>query len=146
VSESFPLRDNEVIDVGPPSRRRWRRWVIAAVVLLLLILSRGLAVYLSAAWFASLGFSAVYWYIFKLKMGLFLAFTIITVLLLRTAFWLLEKAFASHTIEKRTIILNNQPVQFSPERFVRPLGWILSLLFGLFYGLAMKGAWQVFAL
>jgi uncharacterized membrane protein (UPF0182 family) len=146
VSESFPLRDNEVIDVGPPRRRRWRRWAIAAIVLLLLVLSRGLAVYLSAVWFASLGFSAVYWYIFKLKIGLFLAFTIVTVVLLRTAFWLLEKAFASQTIEKRTIILNNQPVQFSPERFVRPLGWILALLFGLFYGLAMKGAWQVFAL
>lgn len=146
MSESFPLRDNELIDVGPTRRRRWRRWVIVALVLLLLVLSRGLAVYLSAAWFASLGFSAVYWYIFKLKLGLFFAFAIVTVLLLRSAFWLLEKAFASHTIEKRTIILNNQPVQFSPERFVRPLGWILALLFGLFYGFAMKGAWQVFAL
>ncbi|MFN2515086.1 MAG: UPF0182 family protein [Pyrinomonadaceae bacterium] len=146
MSESFPLRDNEVIDVEPPRRRRWRRWVIAAVILLFIILSRGLAVYLSAAWFSSLGFSAVYWYVFKLKVGLFLTFAIVTVLLLRTAFWLLEKAFASHTIEKRTIILNNQPVQFSPERFVRPLGWILAILFGLFYGLAMKSAWQSFAL
>ncbi|MDQ2936889.1 MAG: UPF0182 family protein [Acidobacteriota bacterium] len=146
MSESFPLRDNEVIDVSPPRRRRWRRWVIVALVLLLLVLSRGLAVYLSAAWFASLGFSAVYWYIFKLKLGLFFTFAIVTVLLLRSAFWLLEKAFASQTIEKRTIIVNNQPVQFSPERFVRPLGWILALLFGLFYGFAMKGSWQVFAL
>ncbi|MDQ6652395.1 MAG: UPF0182 family protein [Acidobacteriota bacterium] len=146
MSESFPLRDNEVIDVGPPRRRRWRRWVIAAFVLLFIVLSRALAVYLSAAWFSSLGFSAVYWYIFKLKIGLFFTFAVVTVLLLRTAFWLLEKAFASHTIEKRTIILNNQPVQFSPERFVRPLGWIIALLFGLFYGLEMKGSWQTFAL
>jgi uncharacterized membrane protein (UPF0182 family) len=146
VSESFPLRDNEVIDVGPPKRWRWRRWLIGAVVLVLILLSRVLAIYLSAAWFASLGFSAVYWYIFKLKVGLFVAFVLLTVLILRTAFWLLERAFSSQTIEKRTIIVNNQPIQFSPERFVRPLGWILAILFGLFYGIAMKSAWQTFAL
>lgn len=146
MSESFPLRDNEVIDIGPPPRRRWRRWLIGAMVLLLIVLSRGLAIYLSAAWFSSLGFSAVYWYIFKLKVGLFLVFAILTVLLLRTAFWLLEKAFAEQTLEKRTIVLNNQPVQFSPARFVRPLAWILAVLFGFFYGLAMKSEWQTFAL
>ena len=146
MSESFPLRDDEVIDVGPARKRRWRVWLIVGLVLLFIVLSRGLSVYLSAAWFSSLGFSAVYWYIFKLKVGLFLAFTIITVLLLRTAFWLLERAFASQTIEKRTIVVNNQPIQFAPERFVRPLGWILAVLFGFFYGLAMKGDWQTFAL
>lgn len=146
MSESFPLRNDEVIDVGPGRRRRWRIWLIVALVLLLIVLSRGLAIYLSAAWFSSLGFSAVYWYIFKLKVGLFLAFAIATVLLLRTAFWLLERAFASQTLEKRTIVVNNQPIQFAPERFVRPLGWILAVLFGFFYGLAMKADWQTFAL
>jgi uncharacterized membrane protein (UPF0182 family) len=146
VSDSFPLPDNEVIDVGPPRKRRWRRWLIGALVLLLFVLSRSLSVYLSAAWFSSLGFSAVYWYIFKLKVGLFIAFATITALLLRVAFWLLERAFASQTMGKRTIVVNNQPIQFSPERFVRPLGWILAILFGLFYGMAMKSDWQTFAL
>lgn len=146
MSEPFPLQDNEVIDVGPPKRWRWRRWLIAAIILVLIILSRGLAVYLSAAWFASLGFSEVYWYIFKLKIGLFVVFFLLTTLILRAAFWLLERAFASAKIEKRTFIVNNQPIQFSPERFIRPLGWILAVMFGLFYGLAMKSAWQAFAL
>ncbi len=146
MSEPFPSRDDEVIDIGPTPRRRWRRWLIGALVLLIIVLSRGLAIYLSAAWFSSLGFSAVYWYIFKLKIGLFVVFALVTVLLLRTAFWLLEKAFAEQTLEKRTIILNNQPVQFSPARFVRPLGWILAVVFGFFYGLAMKSEWQHFAL
>jgi len=146
VSEAFPLRDNEVIDIGPPPRRHWRRWLIGALVLVVVVLSRGLAVYLSAAWFSSLGFSAVYWYIFKLKIGLFVAFAVVTVLLLRTAFWLLEKAFADQTTEKRTIVINNQPVQFSPARFVRPLGWIIAIIFGVVYGLAIKSDWQTFAL
>jgi uncharacterized membrane protein (UPF0182 family) len=151
VSESFPLADDEVIDVGPRSKgprrsRRWRIWLLAALVLLFIVLSRSLSVYLSAAWFSSLGFSAVYWYIFKLKVGLFIAFALLTVVILRTAFWLLERAFAAQTLEKRTIIVNNQPIQFSPERFVRPLGWVISLLFGSFYGFAMKAEWQTFAL
>jgi len=146
VSEPVPLRDNEVIDVGPPPRRHWRRWLIGALVLVLLVLSRGLAIFLSAAWFSSLGFSAVYWYIFNLKVGLFVVFAVVTLALLRMSFWLLEKAFAGQTAEKRTIVINNQPVEFSPARFVRPLGWILALLFGIVYGLAMKSDWQTFAL
>lgn len=120
--------------------------LVVALLLILFVLSRSLSVYLSAAWFSSLGFSAVYWYIFKLKVGLFIAFAVLTIAILRTAFWLLERAFASQPLEKRTIVLNNQPIQFSPERFVRPLGWILAILFGLFYGLAMKAEWQTFAL
>jgi len=146
VSDSIPLLDDEVIDVGPRKRRRWRLWLIAALVLLLLVLSRGLSIYLSAAWFNSLGFSPVYWYIFKLKVALFLAFALVTTVILRTAFWLLERNFAMQPMEKRTIIVNNQPIQFSPERFVRPIGWVISALFGLFYGFAMKSEWQKFAL
>ena len=146
MSESLPLQDSEVIDVGPPRRRRWRRWLIGALVLLLLILSRGLSIYLSAAWFSSLGFSAVYWYVFKLKVGVFLAFAVITVAILRTAFWLLERTFATQPLEKRTIVVNNQTIQFSPDRFVRPIGWLLAVAFALFYGFAMKSEWQKFAL
>ena len=140
------MQDSEVIDVGPPRRRRWRRWLIGALVLLLLILSRGLSIYLSAAWFSSLGFSAVYWYVFKLKVGVFLAFAVITVAILRTAFWLLERTFATQPLEKRTIVVNNQTIQFSPDRFVRPIGWLLAVAFALFYGFAMKSEWQKFAL
>lgn len=120
--------------------------MIGALVLLLLVLSRSLSIYLSAAWFSSLGFSAVYWYIFKLKVGLFLTFALITVVILRTAFWLLERTFATQALEKRTIVVNNQTIQFSPERFVRPIAWILAALFGVFYGFAMKSEWQTFAL
>jgi uncharacterized protein len=146
VNEPIPFRDATVIDVGPPKRRRWRRWVIGLLVILFAVLSRSLSIFLSAAWFSSLGFSTVYWYIFKLKAGLFVAFGVITVAVLRLAFWLLERAFAKLPIEKRTIYVNKQPVQFSPERFLRPAAWIISALFGLFYAFAMKSEWQTFAL
>ncbi|HKO95768.1 MAG TPA: UPF0182 family protein [Pyrinomonadaceae bacterium] len=146
MSDPFPIRDSEVIDVGAPKRRRWRRWLIGLILLLLFGASRSLSIYLSAAWFESLGFSAVYWYIFKLKIGLFVAFAVLTVALLRTAFWVLEKVFASQTSLRRTVLINNQPFEFSPQRYLRPLGWVIAVLFGLFFGAAMKNEWQAFAL
>ena len=75
MSKPFPLSDAEIIEVPPRKRRRWRRWAIAAVVLLLIGLSRSLAIYVSALWFGSFGFQDVYWYILKLKVGLFVIFT-----------------------------------------------------------------------
>ncbi|MBA3256182.1 MAG: UPF0182 family protein, partial [Pyrinomonadaceae bacterium] len=146
MSNPFPISDDELIDVIPPKRTRWRGWVIAAAVLLFIVLSRSLAIYVSALWFGSLGYSAVYWYIFKLKAALFLIFLLLTIGILRGAFWGLERTFASYAFAPRTIMLNNQPVEFSPARFIRPLAWVVAVVFGLFYGFAMKGNWQDFAL
>ncbi len=146
MSARFEVPADEVIEVAPPKRRRWRLWIIAAALLLLFALSRILAIYVSSLWFSSLGYAAVYWYVLKLKVLLFLIFLILTALILRGAFWLLERVFASYTFERRTIVLSNQPFQFSPARLMRPLAWGVAVVFGLFYGLAMKGRWQEFAL
>ncbi|MFN2530528.1 MAG: UPF0182 family protein [Pyrinomonadaceae bacterium] len=145
MSRNFSL-PTDVIDVGPRKQRRWRLWVLAALIVLFFLLSRLLSIYLSALWFGSLGFSSVYWYVFKIKTLLFLGFGILTALLLRITFWLFEKLFASTGFEQRTIILNNQPFQFSPARFIRPLAWAVSIVFGLIYALILKDDWQKFAL
>jgi hypothetical protein len=108
--------------------------------------SRTLSIYLSALWFGSLGYSAVYWYIFKLKLGLFLIFFLLTALILRSAFWLIQRAFRSFTISPRTILINQQPVNISPGRLLRPLAWIASVGAGLVFGLGMREAWREFAL
>jgi len=146
MSHPFPLQDDEVVDVTPPGRRRWRGWLIAGLLLVLFGLYRSLSIYLSALWFGSLGYSSVYWYIFKLKLVLFVGFTVLTAAILRSAFWLLERIFAAHKMERRTIVINNQPVEFSPARFVSPVSWLLAIMFGLFFGVAMKSQWQGFAL
>jgi uncharacterized membrane protein (UPF0182 family) len=121
-------------------------WVIAGLILTFIALYRSLSIYLSALWFGSLGYSDVYWYIFKLKLALFLVFTVLTAVILRGALWLLGRVFGADTLARRTIIINNQPVEFSPARFVGPIGWLLAIMFGLFYGVAMKSEWQNFAL
>ncbi|HTG88315.1 MAG TPA: UPF0182 family protein, partial [Pyrinomonadaceae bacterium] len=140
-------RDTDVIiDVGPPRRRRWRLWLLAALIVGFIVLSRMVSVYLSALWFGSLGYSSVYWYVFKTKFALFAAFATLTALLLSATFLLFQRLFGAHAFESRTILLNNQPVQFSPAKFIRPLGWGVSALVGLIYGFQLKDDWRQFAL
>lgn len=136
----------DVIDVGPRKRPRWRIWLLVTLAIVLLTISRLLSVYLSALWFGSLGYASVYWYIFKLKAGLFIGATVLTALLLAAIFWLFQRLFGSYAFEQRTIILNNRPFQFSPAKFIRPLGWLLSVVFGLLFGATIKEEWQRFAL
>ncbi len=140
--------DGEIIDVGhtKPRRRRWGWWLLGAIVLLVFAASRGLSIYISALWFGSLGYSAVYWYMFKLKVALFAIFFVLTVLILRGSFWVVGRAFASIAFDRRTIVVNQQPVNFSPSRVLRPLAWVVSVLAGLVFGLGMRDAWRRFAL
>ena len=135
-----------IIDVGPPRRRRLKLWIIIAAILVFLSISRLLSVYISALWFGSLGYSSVYWYVFKAKLALFAIFTVLTALLLSATFLLFQRLFGAQAFESRTIILNNQPVQFSPAKFIRPLGWGVSILVGLIYGFQLKDDWRQFAL
>ena len=143
---SSRIREPEVIDVGPPKRRRLKIWLIVAAVLLLLSFSRIVSIYISALWFDSLGYSSIYWYIFKVKLALFIGSVVITAALLSATFLLFQKLFGALAFEKRTIILNNQPFQFSPAKIIRPLGWIIAALFGLIFGFRLKEHWRQFAL
>ncbi len=145
MSHQFPDSETEIIDVPPPRRRRWRRWLLGGLVLLFILISRSLSIYVSALWFGSVGYANVYWYILKLKVALFLGFFLLTAIVLRAGFSILERTFAIHALARRTILVNNQPVEFSPERFLRPLAWGVALVFALFSGLAMKSKWLEFA-
>lgn len=119
---------------------------MVAAILLFFSLSRIISIYISALWFGSLGYSSVYWYIFKLKLALFFGSGILTALLLSATFLLFQRLFGAYAFEKRTIILNNQPFQFSPAKFIRPLGWLIAAFVGLVYGLTLKEHWRQFAL
>ena len=142
---SAKARNGKVIDVSPRRRRLWV-WVLPAVLLLFFSFSRIVSIYLSALWFGSLGYSSVYWYIFKTKVLLFAGSAVLTALLLSMTFLLFQRLFGAYAFENRTVILNNQPFQFSPAKFIRPLGWIVSAVFALIYGFMWKDKWRQFAL
>lgn len=136
----------DVIDVGPRKRRRWKLWLLLAGIVLLFSFSWIISIYISALWFESLGYSSLYWYIFKTKFALFAGSAILTALLLSATFLLFQRLFGAYAFENRTIVLNNQPFQFSPAKFIRPLGWLISAFFGLIYGFNLKDHWRQFAL
>ncbi len=127
--------DGEIIVVGRtrPRRPRWRLLILLPILGLLFVASRGPSIYVSALWFGSLGYSSVYWYVFEMKLALFAIFFALTVLILRGGFWLVEWAFAEVALDRRTIVLNQQPVDFSPARLLRPLAWIVSVFALYFY-------------
>ncbi len=140
----------DVIDVTPKPKfkRRWRLWVILAIVLVLLLsLPSLIGIYVNTLWFGSLGFSQVYWYQFNLTLILFFVFVVSTFLILRGAFWLLQRGFAPYAIAPRKIVLNNQKtLLFDPTPFLKPIIWIISIIFALVYGFAFSGEWQTFGL
>src|ERR1041384_1317902 len=150
MSQPIPLDpDGDVIDVGGPKPRRrkvWRWVLLAAIVILFIAASRVLSIYLSALWFGSLGYSSVFWFIFKVKLELFLIFLIATTAILCGALWLIERAFADFSFGRRTVFINQQPVNFSPARILRPLAWIVSAIAGVVAALGMRESWRIFAL
>jgi len=142
---SANARKPKIIDVGRRPRRL-KIWIAVGLILLLVSFSRILSIYLSALWFGSLGYSSVYWYIFKAKALLFVGSAVLTALLLSATFLLFQRLFGAYAFENRTIVLNNQPFQFSPAKVIRPLGWIVSAFFGIVYGFQLKDSWRQFAL
>src|ERR1041385_5699501 len=140
--------ERDVIDITPkkPPRRRWKWLVLVALAVLVFIASRAVSIYISAAWFGSLGYSSIFWFIFRAKLQLFFVFFIVTTLVLRGAFWLIERAFSSFSFGQRTVFINQQPVNFSPARLLRPLAWIVSVVAGFIFGLGMREDWRSFAL
>jgi uncharacterized membrane protein (UPF0182 family) len=120
--------------------------MIIAVVILAFVLLRSISIYVEALWFDSLGYASVYWYTFRLKLALFFVFLLSTLIILRAAFWLLERAFSASALERRTVMINNQPVMIAPARFVRPAAWFVSGIIALITGLSMSGEWEAAAL
>src|SRR2546423_11328701 len=141
-------RESDIIDVTPkrPRRRRWKWLILVAIIALFVIASRSVSIYLSAAWFGSLGYASIFWFIFRAKLEIFLVFLILTTAILRVAFWLIGRAFSSFSFERRTVFINQQPVNFSPARVLRPLAWVVSIIAGFIFAFGMRESWRSFAL
>jgi uncharacterized membrane protein (UPF0182 family) len=141
--------EGEIIDVGSPrAHGRRRRWpLILALVVLFIVLTRAAGVYLETLWFGSLGYESVYWTGFGYEAALFLVFALATTVILRAVFWLLERAFVVSALAPRRVMLNDkQPLFIRPARLLKPLAWVVALLFGLIYGLSSSASWRTFAL
>ncbi len=146
----FEDSDFEVVDITPKpkSKPRWVLWIVLGVILVsIFTIPRLVGIYVDSLWFDSLGYSPVYWYQLKIKLALFFVFAITTFLMLRLIFSVLARLFAAHAVAPRQIVVNEQQtVMFDPSIFLKPVGWIVSILFALGYGLFFSNQWEAFAL
>lgn len=142
--------DFEVIDVTPKpkTKPRWGLRIILAVVLVSILgLPRLVGIYVDSLWFDSLGYSPVYWYQLKTKLALFFVFALLTFFILRSIFELMARLFAAHAAPPREIVVSNeQTVMFDPGIFLKPAGWVVSIVFALGYGLYFSNQWEAFSL
>lgn len=146
TDEILDASDFDVIKVSPKTKLK-RRWgllgIFAIAVFLLLSLPFLTGIYVNTLWFGSLGFSQVYWYPFFLSLILFFVFAGLTFLILRGAFWLLQRGFASYSIKPRKIVLNEEKtVLFDPTPFLKPVFWVVTIVFALGYGFWFSSEWQ----
>ena len=111
----------ETID-WPPRRRAPRRrgWVFLLVVGGILLLSGGTALsyYVDALWYASLGFSDVFWKTLNVEAAVFSGFTIVTFLALYGAFLALKPPHLGE-LAGLPILINGQPVKLPVEPVIR---------------------------
>ncbi len=141
--------DAEIIDITPKQKRGrgQSKWIILAAVLLLFVaLLSSVGIYTEALWFDSLGFASRFWYVFALGWILFAVFGILTFGILRGGFYLLERIFGLDKLAPRKIIINKQPFDVNPSRFLRPLEWILALVFSISYAFGLSSDWQTWML
>jgi uncharacterized membrane protein (UPF0182 family) len=117
------------------------------VLLAVLFLGGGttLTYYVESRWFDSLGFSDVFWTNLNLRLGVFLAFAILTFAVLYGAFWLLKPARLGE-IAGGTVIVNGQPVRLPIEPIIKLAAVVLSGVIALGTGLSMSADWSTFAL
>jgi uncharacterized protein len=120
---------------------------LGALILALLFFGpRAVQVYVDGLWFDSLGYSGVYWTSFWYKFGLFAVFFALTLVVLRLAFSLLQRAFDGYALGGKVTRFDNETIDVQPEKFLPVLTWSVALLWSFLNGLAMSMRWELFAL
>lgn len=146
--ENGPIFEEDVTDITPAKRRRWL-WVVGAVVIFLFLFgSPLLGIYIDSLWFASLGYSDVYWYKFKLGFWLFLIFLTATFLIMRLPFVLLNRLLPALTERPRLRLASVQDIRdvnLLPMVY-GPGVWILSAAVAFFSATSFAQQWSSFAL
>lgn len=135
----------------PPRGASWwsqlgvLRWFLL-LFLLFTLSPRFLALYTDALWFDSLKYPAVFWYEFRLKAVLFVVFFGLTFGILRGALSLFERIFEPYALSGSVVRLDGNPIQIEPEKFMRPLGWAIAILWSLVIAMTMTARWSLWAL
>jgi uncharacterized membrane protein (UPF0182 family) len=131
---------------SPRSPRRRRRVLLALLIVAGVVLFGGdviLSYYVDALWFASLGYSDVFWTSIAIESAVFAGFAVATFLVLYGACLLLKPA---RMTDLGAIIINGRPVSLPLEPVLRVAAVVLSLFAAVIAGAGMMAEWPTFAL
>src|SRR5215813_3382287 len=145
---STPRFEEKVIDLNRRKRPRWLIFLVLAIAAAILFGSRLIGIYVDALWFGSLGYADVYWYKFRLGAILFLVFLVVSFLLVRLPFALLNKLLpelSERPLLKVASVEDLREVNILPVIY-RPGVWIVSGLAALISAISMSQEWPSFAL
>jgi len=137
----------EIVDWQQPPRRRRLFFFTLAVLLVVILGSRtALSYYVEALWFGSLGYGEVFRKILTLQWTVFLAFSVVTFLILYGWFMALRRVYARDLPSGSTIFIGGQPFRLPVERILSLIGLLASLVIALITGANMMTEWPTFAL
>jgi uncharacterized membrane protein (UPF0182 family) len=149
-SADYSDLEADIIDVTPKAQPRPRgrlRWIILAFLILLMpVLLSGAGLYTEVLWFDGLGYAARFWSVFTLGWILFAVFGALTFFILRGGLFGLERFFELDRLAPRKILVNKQPLHVDPARILRPLSWIISIIFSAVYAFELSRNWQTWML
>jgi uncharacterized membrane protein (UPF0182 family) len=131
-------------------RMRPRRRIVGLAVLAILgvIFFGGgtlASYYVDALWFESLGYASVFWTRLEFQSVTFVAFTLLTFLVIYGAFRTLKPERLA-ALMGATILVNRRPVTLPVERFLNLIGLALSAIIAAIIGASMTGRWMTLAL
>ncbi len=131
----------------PPPRRPRRRGRLALVALAAAILFGGgtaLSYYIDALWFASLGYSDVFWKTLNLQAVVFTAFAVLTFVVLYGSFLLLKPERLGEFAAG--LLVNGQPLKLPVEPVLKLAALGVSLAIAAATGAGMMADWPTLAL
>jgi uncharacterized membrane protein (UPF0182 family) len=124
--------------------RFFRWWIV--LVLVLAFAPRALTLYTDSLWFDTLGYAANFWFVLRAKWLLFFGFLFVTWAILRGAFAWLERVFEPFALGGSIKRFDGEPLDLAPEKFMRPLGWGVSIVWALLVAATMTARWPLWAL
>lgn len=131
------------------SPRRFRRALLVLAVAAAILLAFGqrlLATWVDLQWFRSLGYGEVFWKTLDLQVGIFIAFALVTFVILYGAFRALKRMHQEDLPATQTIIFGGHPVDLSVEPVLHFAGLGAAIVIAILTGTSMVAEWPTFAL
>ena len=131
-----------------PARPRRRTFLILLAIFAVIILTgrTWISIWVDLLWFRSLGYEDVFWKTLGLEWGVFVAFAVVTFLILYGTFLALRHAHTGDLPSNHTIYVAGNAVNLPVGPAMHLIATGLSLLIAVGAGAAMKAQWPTLAL